>query len=129
MGGQRMRSPLKRARGLGSARGGFEHWWMQRVTAAALIPLTLWFVASLIALTGSDYNAFIAWLKAPVVAILMVLLLIALFHHTALGLRVIVEDYVHSDWAKIPAVVTIYWACFALAVVGIVATLRIAFDG
>jgi succinate dehydrogenase / fumarate reductase membrane anchor subunit len=129
MDGQRMRSSLRRARGLGSAREGVEHWWMQRVTAAALIPLTLWFVVSLIALTGSDYNAFIAWLKAPFVAILMVLLLIALFHHMALGLRVVVEDYVHSDRAKIPTVVAIHLVCFALAVVGIFATLRIAFDG
>ena len=124
-----MRSPLGRARGLGSAREGLEHWWMQRVTAVALIPLTLWFVVSLIALTGSDYNAFIAWLKAPFVAILMVLLLIALFHHTALGLQVVVEDYVHSDRAKIPTVVAIRLACFALAVAGIFATVRIAFDG
>jgi succinate dehydrogenase / fumarate reductase, membrane anchor subunit len=97
MKGQRMRSPLSRARGLGSAREGVEHWWMQRVTAVALIPLTLWFAASLIALTGSDYNTFIAWLKAPFVTILMVLLLIALCHHMGLGLRVVVEDYVHSD--------------------------------
>ena len=73
---------------------------MQRVTAVALIPLTLWFAASLIALTGSDYNAFIAWLKAPFVAILMVLFLIALFHHMALGLQVVVEDYVHSDLSE-----------------------------
>jgi succinate dehydrogenase / fumarate reductase, membrane anchor subunit len=129
MDGQRMRSPLSRARGLGSAREGVEHWWMQRVTAAALIPLTLWFVVSLIALIGSDYNAFIAWLKAPFVAILMVLLLIALFHHMALGLQVVVEDYVHSDRAKIPTVVAIRLACFALAVAGIFATVRIAFDG
>jgi succinate dehydrogenase / fumarate reductase, membrane anchor subunit len=129
MDGQRMRSPLGRARGLGSAREGVEHWWMQRVSAAALIPLTLWFVVSLIALTGSDYNAFIAWLKAPFVAILMVLLLIALFHHMALGLQVVVEDYVHSDRAKIPTVVAIRLACFALAVAGIFATVRIAFDG
>jgi succinate dehydrogenase / fumarate reductase, membrane anchor subunit len=129
MDGQRMRSPLGRARGLGSAREGVEHWWMQRVTAVALIPLTLWFAASLIALTGSDYNAFIAWLKAPFVAILMVLLLIALFHHTALGLQVVVEDYVHSDRAKIPTVVAIRLACFATAVAGIFATVRIAFDG
>lgn len=129
MGGQRMRSPLKRARGLGSARGGFEHWWMQRVTAVALIPLSLWLAASLIALTGRDYNTFIAWLKAPSVTVLMVLLLIVLCRHMALGLRVVVEDYVHSDWAKIPAVLTIHCACFALAVVGIFATLRIAFDG
>jgi succinate dehydrogenase / fumarate reductase, membrane anchor subunit len=129
MDGRRMRSPLGRARGLGSAREGVEHWWMQRVTAAALIPLTLWFVVSLIALTGSDYNAFIAWLKAPFVAILMVLLLVALFHHMALGLQVVVEDYVHSDRAKIPTVVAIRLACFALAVAGIFATVRIAFDG
>jgi succinate dehydrogenase / fumarate reductase, membrane anchor subunit len=129
MDGQRMRSPLGRARGLGSAREGVEHWWMQRVSAAALIPLTLWFVVSLIALTGSDYNAFIAWLKAPFVAILMVLLLVALFHHMALGLQVVVEDYVHSDRAKIPTVVAIHLACFALAVAGIFATVRIAFDG
>jgi succinate dehydrogenase / fumarate reductase, membrane anchor subunit len=124
---QRMRSPLGRARGLGSAREGVEHWWMQRVTAAALIPLTLWFVVSLIALTGSDYNTFIAWLKAPFVTIFMVLLLVALCLHMELGLRVVVEDYVHSDWAKLPAVVVIRCACFALAVVGIFATLRIAF--
>jgi succinate dehydrogenase / fumarate reductase, membrane anchor subunit len=129
MDGQRMRSPLGRARGLGSAREGVEHWWMQRVTAAALIPLTLWFVVSLIALTGSDYNAFIAWLKAPFVAILMVLVLVALFHHMALGLQVVVEDYIHSDRAKIPTVVAIHLACFALAVAGIFATVRIAFDG
>jgi succinate dehydrogenase / fumarate reductase membrane anchor subunit len=103
MNGQRMRSPLSRARGLGSAREGVAHWWMQRVTAVALIPLTLWFAASLIALTGSDYNTFIAWLKAPSVTILMVLLLIALCHHIGLGLRVVVEDYVHSDWVKIPS--------------------------
>jgi succinate dehydrogenase / fumarate reductase, membrane anchor subunit len=129
MGEQRMHSPLSRARGLGSAREGAEHWWMQRVTAAALIPLTLWFVASLIALTSSDYNTFIAWLRAPFVTILMVLLLIALFHHMALGLQVVVEDYVHSELAKIPAMVAIRLACIALAVAGIFATLRIAFDG
>jgi succinate dehydrogenase / fumarate reductase membrane anchor subunit len=129
MDGQRMRSPLGRARGLGSAREGVEHWWMQRVTAVALIPLTLWFVASLIALTGSDYNAFIAWLRVPFIAILMVLFLIALFHHIALGLRVVVEDYVHSNRAKFPTMVAIRFVCFALVVAGIFATVRVAFDG
>lgn len=124
-----MRSPLNRAQGLGSAREGVEHWWIQRVTAAALIPLTLWFTASLIALTGSDYNNFIAWVRAPFAAILMVLLLIALFHHISLGLRVVVEDYVHSDGVKIPVVAAIRLACFALAIAGIFATLRITFNG
>ena len=69
---------------------------MQRVTAVALAPLTLWFVASIIAHAGSDYPVFIAWLRTPFVAGGMILLLIALFHHTALGLQVVIEDYVHS---------------------------------
>ena len=122
-----IRTPLSRARGLGSAKEGVEHWWIQRVTAAALIPLALWFVASLIALAGSDYDAVIVWLRAPLVTIFMALLLIALLHHMALGLQVVAEDYIHSDRVKIPMVVAIRLACFALAVAGIYATLRIAF--
>jgi succinate dehydrogenase / fumarate reductase membrane anchor subunit len=124
-----MHSPLKRAQGLGSAKDGVEHWWIQRVTAVALIPLTLWFVTSLIALTGSNYDAFIAWLRAPLAAVLMILLLIALFYHTSLGLRVVIEDYVHSSGAKIAAVVTIRLVYLVLTVAGIFATLHIAFSG
>lgn len=121
---QRMRSPLGRARGLGSARAGVESWWLERVTALALVPLTLWFAASLLALGRSDYTTFVAWLKAPLAALLMMLLLIALFSHLALGLRVVIEDYVHSG-AKIPALLAGRFACIALAIAGIVATLRI----
>jgi succinate dehydrogenase / fumarate reductase membrane anchor subunit len=98
---------------------------MQRVTAVALIPLSLWFAASLIGLAGSDYNAFVEWLRAPFATILMVLLLIALCHHMALGLQVVIEDYVHSEWVKIPAVVAIRCICLALAVAGVIATVRI----
>jgi succinate dehydrogenase / fumarate reductase, membrane anchor subunit len=90
------RSTLGRAIGLGSAKSGSQHWLVQRVTAVALAPLTLWFVASIIAHAGSDYPVFIAWLRTPFVAGGMILLLIALFHHTALGLQVVIEDYVHS---------------------------------
>lgn len=125
---QLMQSPLRRAQGLGSTGRGVDHWWTQRVTAVALIPLTLWFVALLIALSGSDYNAVIAWLRTPFVTILMVLLLTMLFQHMALGLQVVIEDYVHSDRVKIPAVVAIRCACFGLAATGIIATLHIAFD-
>lgn len=121
-----MRTPLSRARGLGSAKEGVEHWWIQRVTAAALIPLTVWFTASLIAISGSDYSTVIAWFKKPLTPILMVLLLIALFHHMALGVQVVVEDYIHADRVKIPMVVAMRLACFALAVAGIYATLHIA---
>lgn len=121
------RSPLGRAIGLGSAKRGARHWLAQRVTAIALAPLTLWFVASIIAYAGSDYTVFIAWLRTPFAAGGMILLLIALFHHAALGLRMVIEDYVHSS-ARIAAVIAIPLCCYALAVVGIIATLRIAFD-
>jgi succinate dehydrogenase / fumarate reductase membrane anchor subunit len=128
MGPQRTRSPLARAIGLGSAKEGVEHWWAERVSAIALVPLTLWFVASIIAHTGRDYATFIAWLRTPLATILMVLLLIALFYHTALGLQVVIEDYVHSGM-KIPALIGMRFGCFGLAVAGILATLRIAFGG
>lgn len=125
---QGMRSPLARAMGFGSAKDGVEHWWMQRVSAVALVPLTLWFVASIIAHTGSDYAAFIAWLRTPLATIFMILLLIALFYHTALGLQVVIEDYVHSEF-KFAALVAVHLGCFALAATGIVAALRIAIGG
>lgn len=122
---QNMRSPLARAIGLGSAKEGVGLWWAERVSAVALVPLTVWFAASIIAHTGSDYATFIVWLRTPFAAILMILLLIALFYHTALGLRVVIEDYVHSA-IKFAAVIAVYLCCFALATAGVVATLRIA---
>jgi succinate dehydrogenase hydrophobic anchor subunit len=86
---ERMRSPLGRALGLGSAKDGAEQWWLERVTAIALVPLTVWFAASIIVHMGSDYVTFIAWLQTPIATILMVLLLTGLFYHTALGLQVV----------------------------------------
>ena len=120
-----MRTPLARAIGLGSAKDGIQHWWMQRISAIALIPLTVWFIAAIIAQTGADYTTFVAWLRSSITDILMVLLLIALFHHAALGLQVVIEDYVHSG-TRFAAVIVVRLICFAFAVVGILATLRIA---
>ena len=125
---QPMRPPLGRALGLGSAKEGVEQWWMERVSAVALVPLTLWFVASIIAHTGSDYATFIAWLRTPLSNIFMILLVIALFYHTALGLQVVIEDYVHSG-TKFAALVAVRLGCFALAAAGIVSALRIALGG
>lgn len=123
-----MRSPLARAMGLGSAKKGVGAWWAERVSAVALVPLTLWFVASIIAHTGSDYSAFVVWLRAPLVATLMTLLLIAMFHHTALGLQVVIEDYVHSGM-KFAWIIAARLVSYALATAGIIAILRIAFTG
>jgi succinate dehydrogenase / fumarate reductase membrane anchor subunit len=125
----RLRSPLGRAIGLGSAKEGVEHWWAQRVSAVALIPLGLWFAASVVALAGADRAAVLAWLHAPVQAILAILLLIAVFYHAALGLQVVIEDYVHAEWLKVPSLVAMRLVSFGLAVAGIFAVLRIAFGG
>ena len=121
-----LRSPMARASGLGSAKEGVNHWWMARVSAIALVPLTLWFVASIIAHIGSDYASFIVWMRTPLINELMILFLITLFYHTALGLQVVIEDYVHSG-AKFAALVAVRISCFALAATGITAVLRIGF--
>ncbi len=122
-----MRSPLGRALEIGSAKDGVKQWWLERVTAIALVPLTVWFAASIVVHTGNDYATLIAWLRTPIATILMVLLLIALFYHTALGLQVVIEDYIHSGM-KIPALLGMRFGCFALASAGILAMLRIAFS-
>jgi succinate dehydrogenase / fumarate reductase membrane anchor subunit len=125
---ERLRSPLGRALGLGSAKDGVEQWWLQRVTAVALVPLTMWFLVSILVHMSSDYSAVVAWLRTPAVTVLMVLLLIGLFYHTALGLQVVIEDYVHSG-RKFAALAGMRLVCFSLAVAGILAILRTAFVG
>ncbi|MDQ2860630.1 MAG: succinate dehydrogenase, hydrophobic membrane anchor protein [Pseudomonadota bacterium] len=122
-----MQTPLVKAMGLGSAKSGVAHWWAQRASAVALVPLTLWFAASIIAHSGSDYAAFLAWLRSPLTMGAMIMLLVALFHHAALGLQVVIEDYVPSG-AKFAAVVAVRLGCFALATAGILATLSVAFS-
>ena len=124
-----LRSTLGRVRGLGSAKEGVAHWWAQRTTAVALVPLSLWFVATLIAHLGGDYGHAVQWIGAPVPAILMVLLIGTTFYHAVLGLQVVVEDYVHEEWAKLTMLVLLRLACFVLAVSGIFAVLRLAFRG
>jgi succinate dehydrogenase / fumarate reductase membrane anchor subunit len=122
------RSPLSRALGLGSAKSGVPHWWAERITAVALVPPCLWFIASIIAHSGTEYAVFIAWIRTPLATSCMILFLIALFHHTALGLQVVIEDYVHSG-VRFAAIVVVRLGCYGLAVIGIVATLHIAFGG
>jgi succinate dehydrogenase / fumarate reductase membrane anchor subunit len=124
-----MRTPLGRAIGLGSAKEGVQHWWAQRLTAVALVPLLLWFVASLIAHVGAERGEALAWLGAPVPAITMILLLIAGLYHMALGVQVVIEDYIHTEWVKLAALVLDRFVAFILAIAGIFAVLRIALGG
>jgi succinate dehydrogenase / fumarate reductase, membrane anchor subunit len=126
---EQLRTPLGRVIGLGSAKEGVGHWWAQRVSAVALIFLGLWFVASMIALAGADRAAVAAWLHHPLPAIITILMLIAVFYHAALGLQVVIEDYVHAEWLKLSTLVVMRLISFALAVAGIFAVLRLAFGG
>ena len=122
----RLRSPLGRALGLGSAKEGVEHWWAQRMTAVALVPLALWLVAALIGHVGADYAAAVAWLKSPIPATAMALVVIASFAHMALGVQVVIEDYVHHEGVKIASLVALRLAAWALGAAALVAVLRIA---
>ena len=121
-----MRSPLGRAIGLGSAKEGVEHWWRQRVTALALVPLTLWFVIAVIGLIDADHGVFVAWVRNPMAALLLVLLLVATFYHTALGLQVVIEDYIHGEAMRLAALLVMRLLCVVFAVRGILAVAKLA---
>ena len=124
-----LRSPLGRALGLGSAKEGVEHWWLQRVTAVALVPLSLWFVAGLIAHLGGDRDAVALWLRSPLVSAAVVLLVIATFAHMALGVQVVIEDYVHRESTKVVSILAVKFAAWALTAVAVISVLRVAFGG
>lgn len=111
----------------GSAASGTGHWWAQRVTAVALVPLSLWFVAAMVALTGADHGTVTAWLARPTTAILMVLTLAVTFYHALLGLEVVIDDYVHAPRARLPALLLVRFACVVVGLAGAFAVLRIAF--
>jgi len=122
-----LRNPLATARGLGSAKSGTGHWWAQRVTAVALIPLSLWFAVAMLHLVRADYVVVLDWLHAPWTAVLLSLFLFTLFYHAYLGLQVVIEDYVHTEWLKIGVLLLIKFACILLAAGGVFTALRIAF--
>ena len=120
-----LRSQLGRVRGLGAARAGSGHWWAARLTSVALVPLTLWFIASAMMLEGATRANMIAWLHGPVVLTLMLCLIVATFWHTELGLRVVVEDYVHHEVARMAMVLILRGLCVVLAVLCIISALRL----
>lgn len=120
------RSPLGRARGLGSAKQGTHHFWIQRVTAVALIPLVLWFVYSIAQLPSGDYEAVRWWVHAPSVAVALVLFISCVLYHSLLGVQVVIEDYVAGEGAKIIALLLSKFAHVIAAVAGSFAVLKIA---
>ncbi|MSO64773.1 MAG: succinate dehydrogenase, hydrophobic membrane anchor protein [Alphaproteobacteria bacterium] len=124
-----LRSPLGRARGLGSAKEGASHWWHQRLSAVALVPLGGWFVVSMIVHNGAPYDQAFLWLAHPVQAGLMLLLLLFTFYHLKLGLQVVIEDYVHSEWLKVTTLMAMTGACLLVGLASALAVLSVAFGG
>ena len=122
-----LRSPLGRVLGLGAARDGVSHWWAQRLSAVALVPLTVWFVLSLLRLEVANAEFMRGWLAVPAHTVGALLLVLALCVHSRLGLQVVVEDYVHQPGTKLVTLVLIDFAHIAAAAVGVLAVLKIAF--
>ncbi|MBU0725758.1 MAG: succinate dehydrogenase, hydrophobic membrane anchor protein [Alphaproteobacteria bacterium] len=122
-----MQSNLGRVRGMGSAKDGVHHWWMQRLTAVALVPLLLWLVISIIAHAGAGHEAVSAWMGQPVPAILMILLIIAGFYHAQLGVQVVIEDYVHNEGVKFAILIGLKLLTVLLGVASVFAISKLAF--
>jgi succinate dehydrogenase / fumarate reductase membrane anchor subunit len=120
-----LRSPLGRVLGLGAAKEGVHHWWQQRLTAVALVPLSIWFVVSLLALPALDHATVVAWMSQSTSALLLIVLVLVASWHSQLGLRVVVEDYVHGG-AKTVLLVTLGFAHCLIAAAGVLAVLRVA---
>lgn len=123
------KSALSRARGLGAAHDGVTHWWHQRVTAAAALPLMLWLAWAAATMPDWSYETFTGWLATPFHAIAVILAVVATFYHAALGTQVIVEDYFHTAWMKIGKLIGIRLFFTATAVACIFAVLKIALAG
>lgn len=122
-------TPMARVRGLGSAKSGAHHWLVERVTALAAVPLTLWFIWSIVQMTSFDHAAVSAWLGAPVNAFLMILSIVMIFYHAALGCQVIAEDYIGNHAVKLFNIACVYLILFAAGLACTIAILKIAFVG
>ncbi len=123
------KSPIGRARGHGSAQEGTTQWWQQRLTAIALVPLSIWFVTSMVALTGAEQAQVAAWLASRRTAVMMTLLIVAGFYHLKLGLQVVIEDYVENQVMKLSVQVVVTFTCIALAFICIISVLKLAMGG
>ena len=123
-----LRSKLSKAKGLGAAHHGVSHWWLQRVTAVAMLPLSLWFFYELLMMMRSpDVAVVAAWFASLAHAVMLILLLVATFYHAKLGMQVVIEDYVKGPVAKYSLLLANVFVCYAFATICILAVLRLHF--
>ena len=121
-----LKEPLARVKETGASGEGSHHWWLQRISALALIPLSLWFLISVVGHIGDDYQTVINWISHPVVAVLMILYLGFMFFHAQLGLQVVIEDYCHNQSVKLCILVLIKAVLLVAGVASVFSVLRIA---
>ena len=124
-----LRHPLATAKGLGSAKAGSHHWIVQRLTAVALVPLSLWFLFCVAGTVGTQYAEARGLIAQPLEASLLAAFVVALFYHAQLGLQVVVEDYIHTKWLEVALQVAIKLACVFGAIVSLLAIVRIGLGG
>lgn len=123
-----LRNPLAKARGLGSAKDGTAHWWAQRVSAIALVPLVLYVLYLLVSFAGADYASVRASIAKPVNAVMLILFIGTAFWHARLGLQVVIEDYFHVRWLEITLMIAVKFVYVVLGLAAIIAIGRIAFS-
>jgi succinate dehydrogenase / fumarate reductase membrane anchor subunit len=123
-----MRSQLGRARGLGAAKSGVAHWWAQRVTAVALVPLSLWFICAALRLVGASHAEMLAWIGGPVPVVLLIALVLATFYHLALGLQVVIEDYVPGEVTRLATLLVIKGVIVLLTLACLVSILKLSLN-
>jgi succinate dehydrogenase / fumarate reductase, membrane anchor subunit len=124
-----LRSPLATVLGHGSAKEGVHHWWLQRLTSVALVPLGVWFVVSLLSLHSFDRATVSAWMGQIWTAVFLILLVLTAAWHSQLGVRVVVEDYVHGHGAKALTLALITFLHVVVVVAGVLAILKVALGG
>ena len=125
----RMETPLARVRGLGSARSGAHHWWLERLTSVSTLLLFVWLIVSILRLPNLDHATVVEWLRSPLAAVPMLLLIVSTFWHLKLGLQVVIEDYVHEEGSKLFSITVLNFLTIAGAALAFFAVLKIAFGG
>ena len=121
----KLRAPLATARGLGSAKEGTHHFWNQRLTAIVLVPMTLWIMVSLVRMTNVDYATVTQWIAAPLNAVLLLIFLLALFYHALLGVQVVIEDYIHTEWQKIACLILVKFTILLTGLTSVLAVIKV----
>ena len=122
-----LRTPLAKVKGLGSAKQGTHHWWHQRLTALVLLPLSLWFIYSLVSMSNADFTTVTNWLRLPYVTILLIMFVVCLFYHAQLGLQVVIEDYINSEWQKFACIIMIKFLSVIGSLAAVLSVLNVSF--